>query len=92
MDSDTGVTNTFSELSQSYGEKSSLYLHIDDFVIAKVHIIGSKDKTKHFIEKICNDSNNNGDFEMAFSERSRMANGFIFPFNEDLASICRKIF
>ena len=42
MNSNTDVTKTFSELSQSSGKESLLDLHADDFVIAKVHIVAVK--------------------------------------------------
>ena len=93
MNSDTDVTATFSELSQSSGEECTLDLRIDDFVKAKVHIVGSKDKTKHFIGKICTGLYNDGNFEKAFLKRSRkITNGFVFPCNENMSSICRKNF
>ena len=51
MNSDTHVTKTFSELSQSSGEESLLDLHADDFVIAKVHIVAVKTRLHTSFER-----------------------------------------
>ena len=91
MDSNTDLTKTFSELSQSSGEKSSLDFHIHYYVIAKVYIMDSKTKSKRFVGKVCSGPDNNVDFEIAFLEGlERQKNGFLFPYNEDMASIYRK--
>ena len=51
----------------------------------------SKDKTKHFIGKICSGLDNNVDFKITFLGQSgKIKNGFVFPYNEDMASICKK--
>ena len=66
MNSDTDIIKTFSELSQPSGKGSLLKFHIDDFVVTKVHITGSKNKTKHFFGKICSSPDKDAGFVITF--------------------------
>ena len=52
--------------------------------------MGNKDKTKHFLGKICNGPDNDDDFERTFLEQYKKINKFVFPNNKDMASICRR--
>lgn len=93
MDSDTDPSETFSDtdLSSSSCEKSPLNLEVGDYVIAKVHILGKNDQSKKFIGKISKGPDHDGDFEITYLERSKkIKNGFIFPDEQDMASIARK--
>ena len=60
-----------------------------DFVVGDVHTVGGK--TKKFVGKLLSGPDEEEDFEISFLQRSnKIKNGFVFPEQEDLASISKQ--
>ena len=91
-DEEISFADSESDVSLSDDDSSPVYVNellmpkYGDFVVAKVHTAAGR--SKKFVGKLVSGQDENDDFEISFLERSKkIKNGFVFPEEEDLASI-----
>ena len=89
-DSESDVFDSSSSVSLLDEEPIAVFPKQGDFVIGNVHTVGGKTKT--FVGKLLSGpGEEEEDFEISFLQRSnKVKNGFVFPEQDDLASISKQ--
>ena len=88
-DSESDVFDSSSSVGLLDEEPIAIFPKQGDFVIGNVHTIGGK--TKKFVGKLLSGPDEKEDYEISFLQRSnKIKNGFVFPEQEDLASISKQ--
>ena len=88
-DSESDVFDSSSSVGLLDEEPIAIFPKQGDIVIGNVHTIGGK--TKKFVGKLLSGPDEEEDYEISFLQRSnKIKNGFVFPEQEDLASISKQ--